>query len=62
MVEHQHLVNVEMFVCDIIVKYLINEQITKPHHQSKSYIEQNVQDENELEFFSNKYKSKIKFN
>jgi hypothetical protein len=51
-----------MFVCDIIVKYLINEQITKPHHQSKSYIEQNVQDENELEFFSNKYKSKIKFN
>jgi hypothetical protein len=42
-----------MFVHDIIVKYLINEQITKHHHQTKPYVEQNVLDENELEFFSN---------
>jgi hypothetical protein len=53
MVEYLHLVDVEMFVHDIIVKYSINEQITKHHHQTMSYIELNVPNENELEIVSN---------
>jgi hypothetical protein len=45
-----------MFVHDIIVKYLINELITKHHHLTKSYVEQNVPVENEHQIVSNEFK------
>jgi hypothetical protein len=57
-VVHQHLVNVDMFAHDTIVKYLINESITKHHHLTMSYVEQNVRVENEHQIVSNKLSNK----